>query len=425
MGNLQSNINQNGKTFKNFYEIIDYVATYYILTMDFQSLSKLSNKDYCNKLVVLTSDIIKTNFNELEVTYLEQRIKNGLEINDLTTDNLIFLNKTNIDELNISNKNDKIKLKKKRSCIGIAKFYVKIAHIFAAIVMTINPTYVYKGQNGEIIKKGLLEKNTIPKNTPRKIYKMNICDNRVHALQKNEDYISKYADKTVDTIKIHPTVCEMNVNTNNDLKTLNDEPGIKELKELYMDDYNYSTGEFTKMSKQSKIQFEKDLKSFYTAFTGNRIMPDNIKTFNDIKLKNYSTMSQCQGKTPAFSQTLIGDKNDVLFKKYAQSIKYMIQDASTKQNELLNGINNLFTFVIDPKTKTQQIRVNPHLNEAILQKTVEDTRKTIVELYINCEKDYVTSVKLYEAIVESKILETTKNQIKNLETQTNELINYN
>ena len=154
-------------------------------------------------------------------------------------------------------------------------------------------------------------------------------------------------------------------------------------------------------------------------------MPDNIKTFNDIKLKNYSTMSQCQGKTPAFSQTLIGDKNDVLFKKYAQSIKYMIQDASTKQNELLNGINNLFTFVIDPKTKTQQIRVNPHLNEAILQKTVEDTRKTIVELYINCEKDYVTSVKVYEAIVESKILETTKNQIKNLETQTNELINYN
>ena len=87
MGNSFSEIeNLQDKTFKNFYEIIDYIASYYILTMDFQSLSKLSNKDYCNKLVVLTSDIIKANFNELEVTYLEQRIKNGLEINDLTTD---------------------------------------------------------------------------------------------------------------------------------------------------------------------------------------------------------------------------------------------------------------------------------------------------------------------------------------------------
>jgi hypothetical protein len=62
-----------------------------------------------------------------------------------------------------------VPLKKKRVCIGIAKFYVKIAHVFAAIVMTINPVYVYKDENGNTIKRSLSEKNMIPENTPKSI----------------------------------------------------------------------------------------------------------------------------------------------------------------------------------------------------------------------------------------------------------------
>ena len=83
MGNTtSSNSNKSAeKEFKNFYDVIDYIATYYILTMDFKSLSKLSEKAYCDKLVVLTSDIIKRYFNEVEITYLAQRIKNGVEVN--------------------------------------------------------------------------------------------------------------------------------------------------------------------------------------------------------------------------------------------------------------------------------------------------------------------------------------------------------
>ena len=65
-------------------------------------------------------------------------------------------------------------LKKKRVCIGIAKFYVKIAHVFAAIVMTINPVYTYKDATGQTVKTGLLEKDKIPKNVNRKLYKLNI-----------------------------------------------------------------------------------------------------------------------------------------------------------------------------------------------------------------------------------------------------------
>ena len=77
MGNTSSTTNNNNaanKEFENFYDIVDYIATYYILTMDFKSLSKLSEKAYCNNLVIVTSDIIERYFNDMEVTYLAQRM---------------------------------------------------------------------------------------------------------------------------------------------------------------------------------------------------------------------------------------------------------------------------------------------------------------------------------------------------------------
>lgn len=67
--------------------------------------------------------------------------------------------------------------------MSISKFYIKIAHIFAAIVTTINPIYVYKDTEGNNIRASLFEKGKIPKNTPREIYKLNICDNRINALK--------------------------------------------------------------------------------------------------------------------------------------------------------------------------------------------------------------------------------------------------
>jgi hypothetical protein len=58
--------------------------------------------------------------------------------------------------------------------------------------------------------------------------------------------------------------------------------------------------------------------------------------------------------------------------------------------------------------------VNPKLTEEGLNKIVEKTRKIIIELYTNCEKYFDEGVKIYEAIVAAKLLETTKNQINAL-----------
>ena len=164
MGNTSStNSNKSAeKEFDNFYDIIDYIATYYILTMDFKSLSKLSEKEYCDNLVVITSDIIKRYFNDMEVTYLAQRIKDGLEVNDLSKEKVVFVNKDQLETLDISNDAQK-NLKKKRVCIGIAKFYVKIAQVFSAIVTTVNPTYKFKDISGNTQEVDLTKKENICK----------------------------------------------------------------------------------------------------------------------------------------------------------------------------------------------------------------------------------------------------------------------
>ena len=64
MGNKQSNTKDSDDKLKpkSVFKTLDYIATYYILTMDFQSLHRLYEKQYCDNLILITSDIIDKYF---------------------------------------------------------------------------------------------------------------------------------------------------------------------------------------------------------------------------------------------------------------------------------------------------------------------------------------------------------------------------
>jgi len=419
MGNIsstfQSNKKERGPTFG---QVLDYIATYYILTMDFQSLRKLNDKQYCDNLIVLTSDILERYFTETEITFLSQRIKDGVEVNEMDKNKIVYFNKSDLDNFNISNS-----IKKKRVCIGIAKFYIKIAHVFASIVTTINPVYVYRDTDGNTRKKKLFEKDQIPPNVQRKLYKLGICDNRINSLKRGQDM-------DTDSVKnIHPNICSINIGEDKQLKSLKDEPGIPELMELYYDKYDYTTGNFVGMTEETQRQFNADLKRFYTIFTGNDVMPPEIKSFSEIKLKDYQKLSSCNGSDGLLRKNIQLDKNinedklkKKLFEDYAENLKQMVQTTNNNQDELLSIINFLFTYVIDPQTKKRRIIVHPNLSETELQNIVVRTRKIIVNLYLKCENDYAMGVKLYQAIVEKQIKDTTLKQINVLEKETENLI---
>jgi len=151
-------------------------------------------------------------------------------------------------------------------------------------------------------------------------------------------------------------------------------------------------------------------------------MPPEITKFSDIKLRDYNKKSGCQGTPPVLKSKYTLNQKDKLFVDYAQNTNKMIQTAADNQSKLLSVINELFTYVIDPYSGKKVIRINPKLNDELLQKSVEKTRRFIVDLYIKCETDYVNGIKLYEAIVESKILETTQKQIDNLKNEAKKII---
>lgn len=421
MGNKPSATNkeQQGNELKpkQISQILDYIATHYILTMDFKSLRKLYEKEYCDKLVILTSDIVQRYFTDIEITYLAQRIKNGIEVNEKDKDKIIFFDRDGLNKLDIQNS-----IKKKRICLEIAKFYIKIAHVFAAIVKTINPIYVYKDVSGNTVRASLYEKGKIPPNTPRDIYKLNICDNRITSLKNNH---SLEPDSN-GNITVGPNVCNINVGDNGNVNTLEDEPGMLELMELYYDDnYDYKTGTFTGMSQETEETFKKDLRLFYNVFTGNADLPMGITKFSDIKLRDYHNMDVCKGEAPLFETPYMEPLSNKLFKEYADNLKKMMNTTNINQQALLTIINQLFVYTINPQTGQRQIRVEPSLTENKLQEIVVKTRALIIKLYLSCEQDYVTGLKIYEAIIEKQMLDTTKKRIDNLNNLEQNLLNEN
>jgi hypothetical protein len=405
MGNISSsvrnNVNNMNQHMNHFIEMVDYIAAYYILTMNYKSLQEVNKKSYCNKLVKLISNIIDDEFNDIDIIYLKKRIDEGAyhSINNTNntnnTNNIIDLDILDISEIDVFNiEQQNIK---KTLCDEIAIFYVKLAHIFGSIMLTINPIYSYQNKNGKLKKTTLSRKDKIPKHVERNIHTLNIC---------NKQTTTKGGDK-LSNLFLKTNMC--------DVYNSNVEPKIQEIRDLYLDsNYDYETGKFVEMSPEMKKTYDNDLKLFYVTFSGNQTKPDNINAFSDIPL------SVCDKKIFLYKSILKKQySNDGgLFVDYANSIKQMIQKASINQQKLLQIMNEMFSFLyVENSENEKQFRINPILTTTKVREITEKTRKLIIDLYINCELDYLDSAKIFEALVSSKILDTTKKQIENLEKE--------
>jgi hypothetical protein len=261
-------------------------------------------------------------------------------------------------------------------------------------MMTIHPKYEYIDPiSGDKVTKTLRQKNDIPDGIEVKQYSNGLCYEKMNILLGN----------------LHGEV------ENKD--SLMDEPGIPELMELYYDDnYDYNSGRFLGMSPETKKDYEEDLRIFYNVFTGNNVdsLPENIRSFNDIKLKDYKQEKGCQGSNPILNTSMKGSLTNKLFLEYASNMVQMVKNANENQEQLLSVINKLFVYSVNPMTNEKEIRVNPALNEENIHDIVLETRAIIMKLYLTCEIDYTNGIKIYEAIVEDKILETSQKQINHL-----------
>ncbi len=410
MGNQNSNLkggtntNNNENTKILLEDEIDYIATHYILTMNFQSLRNMYKQKYCDDLIILTSEIINKYFKDLQVNQLVDRVENGVDVENGVAEKIVFINKNDIKNvMKLSEENEKME-----KCQQISRFYIKIAQIFSSIVATINPEYIHIDSSGKMTKYKLSEKHNIPKSGHVEIFKTNLCGERIDIL-KNDLFLNLMSPNETPSINPNPKkLCFFEQD-----KRIENQPGIPELIELYYDsDFDFEKGKFTGMTPKTMTQFQKDLNKFYTEYTGNLTVPENIKKFSDIPLRDYSKKKYCQENRSAFvSYEISGD--DDLFQEYAKNLKSMIHSVDEKHDELIQILNKIFVYIGEDDNK--RITINPELNEDSLQNILIETRNVIYNLYVECEKDFVEGIHLYEAIVETKIFETTINQITNLE----------
>jgi len=234
--------------------------------------------------------------------------------------------------------------------IGVAKFYVKVAHVFASIIKT-QPT-----KDSDKVATSL-------------------CGSRLFSL--------------------------MNMSSKKDVSY----QGMPELDMLYNDSkYDFESGEFKGMSEQMNQEFNVNLTTFYKAFTGSSVMDPNITKFSDIKLKTYTPTPRVED--PLCKNNTCDDNE--LFEQYALNIANNMTYMHHAHKTLNLLLDTLFSH------KNNHLCINEELTESILTDIVIEAREIIIKLYVECEQNYNKGVQIYEAIANKKILKTLHKQVKEL-----------
>ena len=476
MGNNSSTIkNKNKETILNFKELnynnteflskLNEIATDYILGQNFQDMIRLTNSKYCDDLVIITSKILKKSFFSNQIQVIYNKISEG----SIEHSSYIYAN-TNITKEQTG-----------KLCIEIAKYYVKIAHLFAAIITTLNPVFSWRssasssrailsphipkqkanddkqeaqdvqGVQGVEDLVGNIEKTTLENKQyisemakDVKIEKLNFCNSRISDLMDmdelteliNHDSIVNGVN-SVSEIKIKTKLCSSNLNNivNSGVgvgdnihrtKTVYDLPGFAELSRLYNDKYNASKGRFDKMSAKSKEEKKRNVDLLYTLFTGNPNPPKDINSFRDIPIHSFSDTADCSTPDSMLNKTYVGTTKDKLFVDYVEQVKRMIYDSNMIRNSLLEVIDKIFISNTAEQVETGETGetyqgnkmkyiIDPNLTYEDLNNLIAETRKIILKLYVNCEKNFIYTLKILQAIIEAQIFETGQRQIRELE----------
>jgi len=490
MGNNSSTVknkNKNKEQILNFKDLnynntefiskLNEIATDYILGQNFQDMVRLTNSKYCDDLVIITSKILKKSFfsNQIEVMYSK--------ISETNVENSAYLSKN----IHIA------KEKTQKMCIEIAKYYVKIAHLFAAIITTLNPVFSWRSsasssravltphvpnsnskkdiantvgvtdavdvvemkesgiKDGDVIsnieKTKLEDKHYISEMAKDvKVENLNFCNSRIADLIDMDEFADLINEEGIlDTkqpaseIKIKTKLCSTNlnnlVNAGDDIgdsmrrsKTVYDLPGFAELSRLYNDKYNTGKGRFDRMSVKSREEKKRNVDLLYTLFTGNPNPPKDIKSFRDIPIHSFSDTADCSTPDSMLNKTYIGTTKDKLFVDYVEQIKIMIYDSNMVRNSLLEIIDKIFITnngekgedATDAEDAKIKYIIDPNLTYEVLNNLIDETRKIILKLYVNCEKNFIHALKILQAIIEAQIFETGHRQIKELESKIEE-----
>ena len=422
MGNIPSKSKDtSGDDRKMLLKKLDIIAANYVTDLHLNDYEKFKNQDQCNELVVLTSDKIANSLKLLDIVYLKQRTERGSNISDTQDKKTKAYGSTKVlygKRSQIIDGDEKIPWKKRRLCNGIAKFYVRIAQIYAAIVKSINPQLKFKDKHSEPSD----SLSVFDEHRVSTVMKEKLFDSVVFSLcGKMKEELTSSSSLKIDNnqnINIKPEFCKMRSH-------LKDEPGILELEELFKDEYDYDTGVYKiSTKKENRERYMEIYRNFYKIFTGNDYKDDDgytdegskqLPLFSKIILSDFELCKNTDFvddrttmiKPYKVTEPIISDKindytknelqryyNDeyILFIKYAKLLKNFLITLNTNENKILSLLNSLFMFIESEDTNTntdekkETIIIHPELTDEKLNDVAIKAREYILQLYLNCKE---------------------------------------
>uniref|UniRef100_A0A6C0HP85 Uncharacterized protein n=1 Tax=viral metagenome TaxID=1070528 RepID=A0A6C0HP85_9ZZZZ len=377
---------------QSFSSRVNDIAIHYILKQNVIDLLRLTDKEYSDNLIVLVSSVFDKNLTHEEIGLLNSHIESET-IQEAILD-LIPSNET----------------AKKKMLMNIAKYYIKIMMIYSAIVSTLDPQYMYEDENGEkqvFYLKDFQQLKKIPKGVSPVLQQltnpMNLCKRRVNILKNKLD------DTEDDFYILNPgeKVC-----ASQGTRTLNDEVGIKELDLLYYDVFDYGQKSWKTRSPEMDLKYNNDLTLFYQTFTGEQVRPSRVKSFKDIELLDFRSLSYCTD--PLFTQEFTVSKSNPYIKRYVEEIKLIEEETKIYRESLNEQLNVLFQM----NTKNEETySINPMLTMKTILETEEKTRELISALYTDCERRFVNALILFEKIYDEQTKDLNQQQYTQLQKE--------
>jgi hypothetical protein len=381
--------------------------------------------------MILTRDLLAKKFSTKQINYLA--------MGNIKNESLLYISRTDL-----ANIESGMRDKKKMMCNGIARFYVRIAHVFAAIISTVSPNW--KAGNAGADSNGAPD----------------FCKVRIDALL-NSARIARDEKGGKDQVLVQPTVCSLYASN----ASMMAQPGFPDLDPLYNDIYDFEKGVFSRRSSAMNMKYESDLNTLFSAFTGLSNKPDTVKRFSDINIVSLAQripecgprvpiaqpasvpeVSKVAGQDPRLAEKIEIErvrKNAEIQDKYLRSsaanitgsfasppkgtfkpsgaysdyvahVKTMMSNANRPRNNLLKILDKMFLIVtIDSKPK---ITIHPSLTSDSLDSIVNQTREQILQLYMGCERDFYMGMKLLRVIVEEKMQENMEASLIKLKFDT-------
>lgn len=443
--------------YNTFVAVMDNIASDYIQTMNFSDMLQLQDPEKSKKLLILTQDIIMKKLEKHDIVY-DQKVKDAMGVTDEKKEGVVFTaTKDELSGLKLSESAHQILAN------ALAKKYLKIANIFAAIYVVLHPEYETsicsettnsgnKERNKEKKKICRLKPKSKTKhekkeqayfmrNKPEGAPIENFCHKRLQALIG--EGTSDLSLNALKDITVAPKVCEFgkDMKTGKPLK-FEDEPGILELDALYYDEYDNATRDFTKRSPSMQKELQKDATAFFEAIVGmkladyNKLLkkkdpqapPKEIKSFADVTMRSLYDTEGClsisdkidsitslEGVKTAgigsYRHSYSGDSK--IFRDYGAHLRTMKENAENNYLALTAVIENLFVKT-DATSASSGIsfKIKQNLTEKELDELLNKTRQLISKMYIQCADDFRIGINLFKKIVAETISKQQKEILK-------------